>query len=76
MASGILKHDAREIRDALQNNCFNVYCTPGKGSNDLSTAPGYKFRVIDARQHKGRLQVRDLYGAWSTVTERDVITLQ
>jgi len=71
MRSVILQHTTRDVRDALKNNCFNVYWR-----NSLLNT---KWRVVEAKIRSGQLQVRVLHpihAGWYAVDSTDVLSCQ
>lgn len=71
MYGTLLNHSAKEVREALRNNCFNVYW-----NNVLVNT---KWRVIDVRTRAGELHVRVLHpihAGWYAVDTKDILSFQ
>lgn len=66
-----IAHTTREIRRALQSNCWYVYHRPAPAEDRPTPEPA---RVTDARTQRGRFQVRHLQtGWWRDVAPADTL---
>ena len=61
-----VQHNQEAIKEALKNNCLNVYIACPGGSD-------HTFRIIDAKQRGYSLMVKKISGLWIEVCEYDAL---
>jgi len=64
--SMIISRTPKAIKEALKNNCLNVYIACPAGSDRV-------FRVIDAKHTDYSLMVKKISGLWIEVCEYDAL---
>jgi hypothetical protein len=72
MTNTNIKHDAESLRQALANTLedprLNVYW--------LNVLTGAKTRIVNARQNRSQLQVKQVDGWYSVDDPRDVFSIE